>query len=320
MQLDDRYLIQQLFRALTAETQILCDALREDQDSTFIWLDKEAEKRIDIEDPVERLCMILSLFTLHESQKPKTVLVCPGFVAASPKVFAQFEKMNKARNAFQVKMVAVRKLLLGIKDSTIDNQFGNPTHERPQLVDEFLRDIKLNHLHFKHVYRCAPMLTTQPAQLGWTWALTQSIKKITREQAIELVQRRNTKGQFDEDVHKLSLLPPKTPLSLRQELAPHLRINWTDYDGTRKMLKGTLPVIFLKGDTLPLVRPARPLEERLAAQEAEAKTEKIFRKDRTIGEFPFIACIRAFLEKHQEQEFYLKYPQFQKKTLNNENL
>ena len=312
MKLDDRYLIQQLFQTLTTDTQTLCQALREDQENTFIWLDQQAEKRIDIEDPVERLCMILSLYTLHESQKPKTVLVCPGFVAASPKVFALFEKMNKARKEFQEKMVAVRKMLLGIKDSTIDNQFGNPTHERPQLVDEFLKDIKLDHLHFKHVYRCAPILTSQPAQLGWTWALTQSIKNITREQAIELVQRRNTKRQFDEDFHKLSLLPPKTRLSLRQELAPHLRINWTDYSGKRQMLKGTLPVVFPKGDALPLVRPARPLEERLAAQDSEEKTAKVFRKDRTIGEFPFIACIRAFLEKSQEQEFYVKYPQFQK--------
>ncbi len=310
MKLDDRYLIQQLFQSLVSETQLLCQTLRDDRDETFIWLDMEAEKRIDIDDPVERLCMVLSLYTLHESQKPKTVLVCPGYVAASPKVFAQFEKMNQARKAFQEKMVTVRKGLLGIKDSTIDNQFGNLTHERPKLVDEFLKDIKLDHLHFKHVYRCAPMLPSQPAQLGWTWALTQSIKKITREQAIELVQRRNAKGLFENDLQKLALLPPRTPLSLRQELAPHLRINWTDFQGHRKMLKGTLPVIFPKGSTLPLIRPARPLEERLQAQNVEAQIVKTFRKDRTIGALPFIACIRAFLEKNQEQAFYLKYPQF----------
>ncbi len=315
MNLDDRYLIQQLFQRVTLSTKALCQALQEENETpegSFIWLDPKAEKRIHISDPIERLCMILSLYTLHESQKPKTVLVCPGFVAASPSVFKLFEEMNQSRKIFQEKMVSVRKTLLGIKDSTIDNQFGNPTHERPQLVDSFLRDIKLDHLHFKHVYRCAPILYTQPAQLGWTWALTQSIKKITKEQAIELVGRRNSKGRFDHDLEKLAILPPKTPLSLRQELAPHLRINWTDYSGKRKMLKGTLPVVYPKGAVLPIVRPARPLEERLISEDSDTpmKSEKMFRKDRTIGEFPFIACIRVFLEKDQEKVFYEKYPQY----------
>jgi hypothetical protein len=318
MNLDDRYLIQQLFQSVTLATKALCQALREENErpeGSFIWLDLNAEKRIDISDPIERLCLILNLYTLHESQKPKTVLVCPGFVAATPKVFQLFEEMNQARKAFQEKMVVVRKALLGIKDSTIDNQFGNPTHDRPQLVDSFLKDIKLDHLHFKHVYRCAPMLTIQPAQLGWTWALTQSIKKITREQALELVGRRNSKGQFDRDLEKLTLLPHKTPLSLRQDLAPHLRINWTDYSGKRKMLKGTLPVVFPKRDILPILRPARPLEDRLISEDSEQieKPEKTFRKDRTIGESPFIACIRAFLEKNQEKAFYAKYPQYDPK-------
>ncbi len=87
------------------------------------------------------------------------------------------------------------------------------------------------------------------------------------------------------------------------------------------MLKGTLPVIFPKGAALPIVRPARPLEDRLAEAAAlqeetdGPKTEKIFRKDRTIGDTPFIMCIRAYLEKNQEKSFYIKYPQFDPKKI-----
>jgi hypothetical protein len=321
MKLDDRYLLQQLFQQVVEQTETLCALLQEDQD-TFIWLDPNAEQRISIEDPVERLCFILRLYTLHPSQKPKTVLVCPGFVAASPSVFSQFEKMNHARQAFKDKMVQVRKELLGITDPTIDNQFGNPSHERPQLIDVFLQEIKLDHLHFKHVYRCPPILKDAPAQLSWTWALTQSIKKITSKQAIELVSRRNTKGQMDQELQKLHALPPSTTLSLRQDLAPHLRINWTDFEGKRKMLKGTLPVIFPKGSQLPITRPARPLEDRLAQAEEKREsdllnsdnpsieTKKTFRKDRTIGQEPFVACIRAFLDKDIQAQFYKNNPQW----------
>lgn len=313
MNLNDRYVIQSLFQRVKESAQLLCHALQEESanptpDSSFVWLDLESEKRIDIADPVERLCFILQLFTLHESQKPKTVLVCPGFVAASPRVYKLFENMNAARHEFQTKMVGLRKSLLGIKDSTIDNQFGNPTHERPQLIDDFLKEINLDHLHFKHVYRCCPMLETQPAQLGWTWALTQSIKKISREQAIELVDRRNRKNQFDQDLQKLRLLPARTPLSIRQELAPHLRINWTDHQGKRRMLKGTLPVVFLKAASLPTVRPARSIDLRTNIE--QDASPKVFRKDRTIGDRAFIPCIRAYLEKNLEKEFYQQYPQY----------
>jgi len=301
----DKYLLKKLFQDIEDKTNTLCTLLQHDQES-FVWLDLKAESRINIEDPVERLCFILKLFTLHESQKPKTVLMCPGFVAASPAVWDAFLDMNHSRKEFQHHMVETRKNLLGIKDSTLDNQFGNPSHERPELVDKFLREIGLHHLHFKHVYRCAPTIDVAPIQLAWTWAHTQSIKRISLDQAIALVERKNKKGLLDKELQKLHTLSADTHLSIRQNLAPHLRINWTAQDGTRRMLKGTLPVIFPKGSSLPIIRPVKKeTDEDLVHTEP-----KTFRKDRTIGQNAFIPSIRAFIPKEQEVAFYEKYPHF----------
>ena len=73
-----------------------------------------------------------------------------------------FSELNIAKKTFQIAMVSLRKSLLNIEEATLDNQFGNPSHERPQIIHNFLIDIGLEKLHFKHVYRCVPMIENTP--------------------------------------------------------------------------------------------------------------------------------------------------------------
>ncbi len=312
MSLSDRYELQHLYDHVRVYTEAVCDALSASIGDTFIWLDMQAEQRIEIADPLERLQFILQLYTLHPSQKPKTVLMCPGLIAATPTVFEAVLKMNEARQKFQSKMVETRKKILGIQDSTLDNQFGNPTHERPKAIDNLLREMNLHHLHFKHVYRCLPVLHHAPQQIAWTWALTQSIKKLSYDQVKTLLEKKAQKTKNTEDLEKLALLPRDSSFSIRQELAPHLRINCLDHQGKRKMLKGTLPVVFPKAAILPQIRPAKDLAQRMIkhVENQEDQQKSAFRKDRTIGDTPFFPAIRVYLHKDQEREFFLKYPQW----------
>lgn len=300
--LNERYAIQQGFADICSATDRLSAALADDK-TTFVWLDQRQEPRLDIDDPIERLIYILSCYSLHPGQKPKTVLLCPGFVAASPATYALFQKMIAARHSFQENMVGLRKKLLGINDATLDNQFGNPSHERPGIIDDFLKDIGLDHLHFKHVYRCPPLLDQAPKQLGWTWAHTQSIKRLSQQQAQALLERRNRDGRFDADLEKLSLLRPDVSLSLRQNLAPHLRVNITLTSGKRMMQKGSLPIVFPRQDDLPVIRPCKDA----GALSDEQPQEKKVRRDKKVSEKPFIAAIRAYLSEEDQQEFDAKY-------------
>lgn len=303
--LNERYAIKQGFADICTAVEELSNALKTDVD-TFVWLDKRQELRLDIEDPIERLIYVLGCYTLHPGQKPKTVLLCPGFVAASPHVYAFFEKMIVAKKAFQEKLVTLRKKLLNITDATLDNQFGNPSHERPAIIDDFLKEIGLDHLHFKHVYRCPPLLPHAPKQLGWTWAHTQSIKSISQKQARSILERRNRDGRLDGELEKLALLPPEAKLSLRQNLAPHLRINITHDGGSRTMLKGSLPVVFPRnGQDLPIIRSCKELSLEDAAGE-----EKKARKDKKASEKAFIPAIRAFLSDEDQKKFDEKYGAF----------
>lgn len=300
--LNERYAIKQGFTDICHSVERLTEALRADKD-TFVWIDKRQEPRLDIDDPVERLIYILNCYTLHPGQKPKTVLLCPGFVAASPEIFNLFEQMVLARKSFQEKLVTLRKKLLNINDPTLDNQFGNPSHSRPAIIDDFLKEIGLGHLHFKHVYRCPPLLQSAPKQLGWTWAHTHSIKRISQKQARSLLERRNRDGRLDSELEKLDLLPQDCALSLRQNLSPHLRINITHEDGSRSMLKGSLPVVFPRdGLLLPIVRACKEL-----GIEEEGLEEKKARKDKKASDKPFIAAIRAYLSDKDQQWFDERY-------------
>jgi len=290
MSVEQKSLIKTLFNNILITTEKVILQLRYNNEY-FLWLDDRAEHRLNISNPIERLQYVLQLFTLHPEQKAKTVLFCPGFIAASPALYEAITELNMAKKTFQTHMVDLRKNLLKIKEATLDNQFGNPSHERPQIVHQFLVDIGLEHLHFKHVYRCLPMLDFEPSQLGWTWAHTQSIKTITPAQAVILLQRRNKEGRFDNEIDKINKLSANTTLSIRQKLAPHLRINVVDKNGNRSMLKGTLPVIFPKGLKLPLIRPARePVS-------TEQQQTRVIRKDKKIMDEPFVPAIRAYISK-----------------------
>lgn len=289
MSVEQKILIKSLFNHILIATEKVCLLLAYDSEY-FLWLDDRAEERLSIRNPIDRFHYVLQLFTLHPEQKAKTVLFCPGFIAASPALYEAILELNQAKQNFQMKMVELRKNLLKIKEATLDNQFGNPSHERPQIIHQFLVDIELEHLHFKHVYRCLPTLDFEPVQLGWTWAHTQSIKTITAAQAIALLQRRNKEGRFDSDIEKITKLPEKTTLSIRQKLAPHLRINVVNEQGHRSMLKGTLPIVFQRGKKLPLIRPAREP----SLQEQNTRT---IRKDKKIQDEPFIPAIRAYIAK-----------------------
>jgi hypothetical protein len=288
MSVEQKMLIKNLFNKILVATEKVCLLLRYN-DEYFLWLDDRAEQRLDLRNPIERFHYVLQLFTLHHQQKAKTVLFCPGFIAAPPPLYEAILELNAAKKTFQDSMVALRKELLKIKEATLDNQFGNPSHERPQIVHQFLVDIGLEHLHFKHVYRCLPVLDFTPAQLGWTWAHTQSIKTITQAQAIALLQKRNKEGRFDNDIEKINQLAPEVTLSIRQKLAPHLRINVVDREGHRSMLKGTLPIVFPRDKELPLIRPAR--------EPHQDQQPRAVRKDRLVGNEPFIPAIRAHISK-----------------------
>jgi hypothetical protein len=254
----------------------------------FFWLDPRSEKRVLRNNPLEKLLYIMNLMTLHPNQQSKTVILCPGFIAASDRVYEQVLQLNGAKQHFQELMVAIRKHILHIQESTLDNQFGNPSHERPKAIQNFLQKIQLEHLHFKHVYRCFPVLERTPVQLSWTWAHTQSIKRISHEQAISLLERRNKNDRYDEQIQMIQELNKNKVLTLRQKLKPHLRVNVTYKEKDRGMLKGTMPIVFPIGNTLPKIKPATPVEE---------QKERARRRDKRTSEEAFIPAIRLFINE-----------------------
>jgi hypothetical protein len=284
-----KHLIKNLFQQIVISTEKVCLLLDEEKDY-FLWIDSSAEERIDIKDPIERFKYVLRMYTQHPDQKAKTVLFCPGFIAASARLFEAFSELNQAKKIFQEAMVSLRKSLLNIEEATLDNQFGNPSHERPQVIHNFLIDIGLEKLHFKHVYRCVPMIDNTPLQLGWTWAHTQSIKTITKQQALFLLEKRNKDGKVDQEIEKTKELPSDATLSIRQKLAPHLRINIVHQVGRRSMLKGTLPIVFPKNSILPIIRPAKA---------PKPENSRNTRSDKKIDSTAFLPSIRAYLNKDQ---------------------
>lgn len=275
------------YKEVQVQLQKLSYQLRKTR-NYFLWLDTNAESRVAIDDPIEKLCYITGLMTLHPHQKSKTVLVCPGFIAADPPLYDTICALNNAKKVFQNHMVTLRKDLLQIEESTLDNQFGNPSHERPRIIHNFLQKIQLEHLHFKHVYRCFPILETTPSQLSWTWAHTQSIKRLTHEQALDLLEKRNKNDRFSCEINMIKNLDKEKILTLRQKLKAHLRINVTYENKKRSMLKGTIPVVFPNGEQLPRIKPAKP---------PEMQKERARRRDKKASEEPLVGAIRLYVNQ-----------------------
>ena len=227
-----------------------------------------------------------------DSQDPREILVCPGFIGASTETLSCVQSLNDAKNAFKEAILRLKEAKLSIKDKKLNQDLEQLLNHRDFNTSRALNRMGLSRLHLKQCYRRIPILPAAPKKISWTWAHTRSIKRISVEQATSLLQKKSNQDQgIQQQLSKLSCLSSNEPLAIVQELAPHLRANIVlpDEAGpkTRIMVKGPIPLFFPATTTTPAPDFKPPIEKQ------SKNKNRLVRKDVRLDPEPFLPAIRA---------------------------
>lgn len=205
--------------------------------------------------------------TYIEGQEGREILIGVGLIGASPDTLAQAEALNLAKKQFKLAIVTLKAQKLKLTDDWLREAFiGFFENNRHEFTATALRAAGLSRLHLKQCYRQIPVLNKRPTKVSWSWANTRSIKKISKTDAIALLNKKGNDLGIQKQIEKVLALPQGECIAIVQELAPHLRTNII-YPGAgesveRIMMKGSLPLLYPAqlGEDLPMVIPPKQIK------------------------------------------------------------
>ena len=272
------------FDTLTESLAKLTECIHSDE-NLIAWVENQSAKtRTRL-----KICEIFQQISYHNTQAPREILICAGFLGASTKTIECAKIVNHDKDHFKSTILELRKAKLTIDQSWFHKNLNSP--QRDSRTHSTLSQLGLARLHLKQCYRKIPILDSAPSKISWTWAHTKSIKKITAKEAYNMLIKKTADEGITFQLAKLAKLPESEPLAIIQELAPHLRANLVfkneSNDTSRKMIKGPIPIIFPATTCTHYPKFAPP------SPKCDKDKERAVRNDVKIEPTPFLPAIRA---------------------------
>jgi len=227
-----------------------------------------------------------------EGQEGREILLGVGIFAASQKTIDQLHHLNQCKSQFKYAIQNLKCQAIETDEEALFQAFqALLSQSRHSETEQTLTRSGLSRLHLKQCYRQVPILDARPIKVSWVWANTRSIKRITKTQAIALLNKKGDDPGILAQIAKVTALPDKTEIAIVQTLAPHLRTNIVMNAGEnteRHMLKGSLPLFYLheEGSTLPDI---------VAPKEVRKQENRPTRSDVKIDAEVFLPAIRGHL-------------------------
>ncbi len=244
----------------------------------------------------QQACRLLGQLEYLDTQQPREILVGAGIIAASIETITAVQQLNAAKAQFKQAILKLKAAKIAVNHVTLLQNFEQLLTQREQSLAVNLTRMGLARLHLKQCYRKIPYFLQRPNKVSWTWANTRSIKKISVQDAEQMLQKHLPDPGIERQIKLLQGLNAQEKLAIIQDLAPHLRANLVLPNGTdikRVMVKGPVPIFYLHEDgaTLPEFTP-------VGAKRGRDK-DRLIRKDVKINPDPFLPAIRA----HRYYEF-----------------
>lgn len=213
----------------------------------------------------------------HDDQDRRSVVRCPGILAAAPETLELARAVNEAKVAFDVAV----------------HQIGASRPVRRNQIKQFAPQIAL-----MQATRQIVCLDERPDEIRFTWASHTSTSHPVRvaDKRSELSRRRDhgpTDGRsreawrrlVDLALERLHDLSENEVIAERAVMAPHPRAT-VYHHGQRKPVTAALPILYPDdGDDLPLVGPLPWLDPRI---------KRATRCDRVIEDQPLVSGLALF--------------------------
>ena len=235
----------------------------------------------------ERACEIINMLEYHDAQAPREIIVCAGYIGASPKTIEMALQLNRAKDHFKKVIIELKKAKIKFTDNRLMHAFEETLTKRPSNTSDALKRFGLQRLHLKQCYRRLPILKESPINISWTWANTRSIRKISKIEAMSLLEKKGKDSGIVHQIYKLNSIHNHEPLAIIQELAPHLRTNILFSDNQRLMVKGPVPIFYPAEKGMPEPKFKPPSIKKLKNK------NRVIRADLQIDPEPFLPAIHV---------------------------
>lgn len=137
------------------------------------------------------------------------------------------------------------------------------------------------------VYRKLTLILEPLKSLGFTWANKQSIVKLKRDTALEILEKSKKNPplttpceqweiQVDREINSILTLPQSAQLRQKRPVKTHPILNVRTQEAIQQQYKASLPVIICQ-DTLPRIKPLRdyPPKQRLSRDDKQQAQELV---------------------------------------------
>jgi hypothetical protein len=253
------------FKYLNIELNVLLHRINHEDAALPAWLEPLPYPSLKNDNARVATCRLYSQLTYLDDQEGREILLGVGLIGASPETLKQAEKLNLAKKQFQLAIKELKAQKLTLTDDWLREAFlGLFESLRHEFTATALEAAGLSRLHLKQCYRQIPILEVYPTKVSWTWANTRSIKKISKNDAVALLNKKGNDLGIQKQIEKVQGLSAEECIAIVQELAPHLRTNiiypTRGDEVDRIMMKGSLPLLYPAqlGEALPIVIPPKP--------------------------------------------------------------
>ena len=103
----------------------------------------------DILNVREKISAVLNQLYYIDNQDPREIIVCPGFVGASPLTIKLAVAVNECKESFKKSVLSLKTAKISMKKT------------------ETLNAVGLSRLHLKQCYRKIPILSHFPHKISW---------------------------------------------------------------------------------------------------------------------------------------------------------
>jgi len=240
--------------------------------------------------PRELACELLCQLEYLDGQQPREILVGAGIISASGETIEAIKTLNQVKSEFKNAMLKLKAANISTNHDLLAQNFEELLQHRGAGLATTLSRMGLARIHLKQCYRKIPYFLQRPNKIAWTWANTRSIKKISVQEAEQLLMNHSRDSGIERQLKLLQGVDPAEKLAIIQDLAPHLRANIVMPSGNetkRIMVKGPVPIFYLQNDNLGLPEFTPP-----GAKRGRDK-DRVIRKDVKINPEPFLPAIRA---------------------------
>lgn len=223
------------------------------------WLQPLPYPALKSDNPREASLRLYRQLTYMDDQEGREILLGIGLIGASPKTLEQAQLLNESKKQFKKAVQELKAQKLSFYDDALHEAFIQLFETfRHDYTATALQSAGLSRLHLKQCYRQIPILDKCPIKVSWSWANTRSIKKISKANAIALLNKKGDDIGIQQQIEKVHGMRAGECIAIVQELAPHLRTNIVTpgaEESERVMMKGSLPLLYPAepGEALPAI-------------------------------------------------------------------